>query len=96
MGYDKLFSCSLEQLHLNKNSINCLWYPEYDTVHDQLGCESVETSGRPFQNLRCLLLGKYQIFFMIATLDDFGCPNGLVSFLNQGVITLRTWLLLTR
>lgn len=66
------FSCSLEQLYLNKNGINRLWYPEYDTVRDHLGCESVESSGRPFQNLRCLLLGKYLIIFMIAALDDLG------------------------
>ncbi|KAE9452343.1 hypothetical protein C3L33_15756, partial [Rhododendron williamsianum] len=66
---------SLEQLHLNKNSINHLWYPEYDTVHDQLGCESVETSGRPFQNLRCLLLGGNNI-------EDLASVDSLNSFPN--------------
>ncbi|KAG5562458.1 hypothetical protein RHGRI_005252 [Rhododendron griersonianum] len=66
---------SLEQLHLNKNSINRLWYPEYDTVHDQLGCESVETSGRPFQNLRCLLLGGNNI-------EDLASVDSLNSFPN--------------
>ncbi|KAI8568646.1 hypothetical protein RHMOL_Rhmol02G0216600 [Rhododendron molle] len=72
---------SLEQLHLNKNSINRLWYPEYDTVHDQLGCESVETSGRPFQNLRCLLLGGNNI-------EDLASVDSLNSFPNLKDIRL--------
>ncbi|KAF5936840.1 hypothetical protein HYC85_024346 [Camellia sinensis] len=53
---------SLLQLHLNKNSLNRIWYPDYDTILDHLnGCESVENSYRPFQNLHCLLLGGNNI-----------------------------------
>ncbi|KAH7841044.1 hypothetical protein Vadar_024881 [Vaccinium darrowii] len=64
---------SLEQLHLNKNSINHLWYPEYDTVNDQLSCESAENSYRPFQNLHCLLLGGNNI-------EDLASVDSLNSF----------------
>ncbi|KAL4566042.1 hypothetical protein LXL04_030151 [Taraxacum kok-saghyz] len=38
----------LEQLHLNKNNIEHIWYP---TTND-------ENSYKPFQNLRCLFIGN--------------------------------------
>ncbi|XP_057502974.1 tubulin-folding cofactor E isoform X1 [Actinidia eriantha] len=65
---------SLEQLQLNKNKLNRIWFPDYDIVQDQpSGCESVENSNRPFQNLCCLLLGCNNI-------DDLASIDSLNSF----------------
>jgi hypothetical protein len=49
----------LEELHLNKNNLNHIFYPDHDTI-DKLvgGDESHDQSCIPFQNLRCLLLGN--------------------------------------
>ncbi|KAL6983197.1 hypothetical protein U1Q18_016589 [Sarracenia purpurea var. burkii] len=64
----------LEQLHLNKNSLNRIWYPDCDTVHDQvIGCESVQHSYLPFKNLHCLLLGGNNI-------EDLTSVDSLNSF----------------
>ncbi|KAK3035014.1 hypothetical protein RJ639_033928 [Escallonia herrerae] len=53
---------SLEQVHLNKNSLNYIRYPDYDTMHKLLnGYASAANSYRPFQNLCCLLLGGNNI-----------------------------------
>ncbi|KAF4368022.1 hypothetical protein F8388_002633 [Cannabis sativa] len=41
---------SLEQLHLNKNNLSCISYPDHDMLDEQ--------TDKPFQNLRCLLLGN--------------------------------------
>lgn len=65
---------SLEQLHLNLNKINRVWYPDYDTIHKiSSGNESVEKIHRPFQNLRCLLLGSNNI-------EDLASIDSLNSF----------------
>ncbi|KAM7511499.1 hypothetical protein LguiB_010374 [Lonicera macranthoides] len=55
---------SLEQLHLNKNTIKQIWYPED---------ESIEKSYRPFQSLRGLLLGGNKI-------GDLASVDSLNSF----------------
>uniref|UniRef100_A0A5B7B8U5 CAP-Gly domain-containing protein n=1 Tax=Davidia involucrata TaxID=16924 RepID=A0A5B7B8U5_DAVIN len=65
---------SLEQLHLNKNNLNHIWYPDHDTIHELLnGYESPEKSYQPFQNLRCLLLGSNNI-------EDLASIDSLNSF----------------
>ncbi|XP_027362897.1 tubulin-folding cofactor E isoform X4 [Abrus precatorius] len=46
----------LEQLYLNKNCLNSLFYPENAGQH-----ESEVMCYKPFQNLRCLLLGNNNI-----------------------------------
>ncbi|XP_027094567.1 tubulin-folding cofactor E-like isoform X2 [Coffea arabica] len=51
---------SLEQLLLNKNSLNQIWYPEHSTS-DGAGNESLGRNFKPFQSLRCLLLGGNNI-----------------------------------
>ncbi|KAK2969101.1 hypothetical protein RJ640_028808 [Escallonia rubra] len=53
---------SLEQVHLNKNSLNYIRYPDYDTTHKLLNSyASAAKCYRPFQNLCCLLLGGNNI-----------------------------------
>ncbi|CAK9186881.1 unnamed protein product [Ilex paraguariensis] len=65
---------SLEKLHLNKNNLHRIWYPNCDTIHELLnGCGSLEKSNRPFQNLRCLLLGSNNI-------EDLASIDSLNSF----------------
>jgi hypothetical protein len=52
-----MFCFSLEQLYLNKNCLSSLFYPDN-------GCqyyESEVTYCKPFQNLRCLLLGNIML-----------------------------------
>ncbi|OVA14550.1 CAP Gly-rich domain [Macleaya cordata] len=52
----------LEQLHLNKNNLNHIFYPEYDPKHDMVNdSEPAERFVRPFGNLHCLLLGVNNI-----------------------------------
>ncbi|KAG6737800.1 hypothetical protein POTOM_059330 [Populus tomentosa] len=65
---------SLEELHLNKNNLNRIFYPDHDTI-DKLvgGDESHDQSCIPFQNLRCLLLGGNNI-------DDLASVDSLNSF----------------
>lgn len=65
---------SLEELHLNKNNLNHIFYPDHDTI-DKLvgGDESHDQSCIPFQNLRCLLLGGNNI-------DDLASVDSLNSF----------------
>ncbi|GFY95243.1 tubulin folding cofactor E [Actinidia rufa] len=71
---------SLEQLQLNKNKLNRIWFPDYDIVQDQpSGCESVENSNRPFQNLCCLLLGCNNIDDL-ASIDSLNSFPSLVTF----------------
>ncbi|KAL4590935.1 hypothetical protein LXL04_003882 [Taraxacum kok-saghyz] len=58
----------LEQLHLNKNNIEHIWYP---TTND-------ENSYKPFQNLRCLLIGGNKIED-VASMDALNSYPGLVD-----------------
>ncbi|KAF8411905.1 hypothetical protein HHK36_004463 [Tetracentron sinense] len=65
---------SLEQLHLNKNNLNHIFYSDLDTRHDFLNCyERPEEFCRPFENLRCLLLGGNNI-------EDLASVDSLNSF----------------
>ncbi|XP_024020565.1 tubulin-folding cofactor E isoform X1 [Morus notabilis] len=50
---------SLEQLHLNKNILNRIFYPDNDMIGElSIASELHEKSDEPFQNMRCLLLGS--------------------------------------
>ncbi|GMH03959.1 hypothetical protein Nepgr_005798 [Nepenthes gracilis] len=57
---------SLERLHLNKNSLNRIFYPCNDLTNETL-------DGKPFRNLDCLLLGANSI-------EDLESVNSLNSF----------------
>ncbi|KAJ8625342.1 hypothetical protein MRB53_033872 [Persea americana] len=49
---------SLEQLHLNKNKLKWIFYPNLHPINDLLTENDVQGKGiRPFENLQCLLLG---------------------------------------
>lgn len=49
---------SLEQLHLNKNKLKHIFYPEHQPTDDSVMDNNVQWKCmRPFKNLRCLLLG---------------------------------------
>lgn len=62
-------ACSLEQLHLNKNNLNCIWYPDNDAIQKlATGCESFENNSVPFLNLCCLLLGNSETSLLCNTL----------------------------
>ncbi|WOH00524.1 hypothetical protein DCAR_0519889 [Daucus carota subsp. sativus] len=64
----------LEQLHLNKNNLNCIRYPDDDAMQKLAsGCESFEKNIVPFQNLCCLLLGGNNI-------GDLASVDSLNSF----------------
>lgn len=65
---------SLEQLHLNKNNLKNIFYPDNDISHDLLNDhESFGKCYKPFQHLRCLLLGSNSI-------DDMASVDSLNSF----------------
>ncbi|XP_063943504.1 tubulin-folding cofactor E isoform X2 [Daucus carota subsp. sativus] len=65
---------SLEQLHLNKNDLNCIRYPDNVAIQKLAsGCESFEKDIVPFQNLCCLLLGGNNI-------GDLASVDSLNSF----------------
>ncbi|KAI3767563.1 hypothetical protein L2E82_17780 [Cichorium intybus] len=73
----------LEQLHINKNSIDRIWYPNTD-----------EKSYKPFQNLRCLLIGGNKIED-VASIDalnsypslvDIRCSENPITDPNRGGI----------
>ncbi|KAL8125166.1 hypothetical protein AgCh_012732 [Apium graveolens] len=65
---------SLEQLHLNKNSLNCIRYPDNDAIQKLAsGCESFDNNVVPFPNLCCLLLGGNDI-------GDLASVDSLNSF----------------
>ena len=56
---DFLFGFSLEQLYLNKNCLNCIFYPDNGRQHESLNNYTSEvTCYEPFQKLHCLLLGN--------------------------------------
>ncbi|KAJ6297210.1 hypothetical protein OIU78_022857 [Salix suchowensis] len=65
---------SLEELHLNKNNLNHIFYPDHDTINKMVGGdESHDQSCIPFQNLRCLLLGGNDM-------EDLASVDSLNSF----------------
>ncbi|KAL6316976.1 hypothetical protein AAG906_024515 [Vitis piasezkii] len=65
---------SLEQLHLNKNHLKHIFYPDSDAIHQLLnGIDSLEKGCKPFQNLHCLLLGGNNI-------EDLASVDSLNSF----------------
>ncbi|GAU46622.1 hypothetical protein TSUD_377880 [Trifolium subterraneum] len=69
----------LEQLYLNKNCLSSLFYPDN-------GCqyyESEVTSCKPFQNLRCLLLGDNNISDL-ASVDSLNLFPNLVDIRLSG------------
>ncbi|CAN6678796.1 unnamed protein product [Malus baccata var. baccata] len=64
----------LEQLHLSNNNLNRVFYPDDGLMHELLnGYESPEKNHKPFQNLRCLLLGGNNI-------EDLASVDSLNSF----------------
>ncbi|KAF7838029.1 tubulin-folding cofactor E isoform X1 [Senna tora] len=73
---------SLEQLYLNKNCLNCIHYPDNASQH-----ELEMTCHRPFQNLRCLLLGGNNIGDL-ASIDAINLFPKLVNVrLSENLIT---------
>ncbi|CAA2985722.1 tubulin-folding cofactor E isoform X1 [Olea europaea subsp. europaea] len=67
---------SLEQLFLNKNDLNRIWYPDYGTTHkSDNGCESLDKNPMSFNTLQCLLLGGNKI-------EDLDSIDSLNSFPN--------------
>ncbi|KAL5569494.1 hypothetical protein UlMin_026069 [Ulmus minor] len=70
---------SLEQLHLNKNKLNHIFYPDDDKIHELArGCELYEKSDKPFQYLRCLLLGGNNIEDLVS-IDSLNLFPNLVD-----------------
>ncbi|KAJ4843912.1 hypothetical protein Tsubulata_034439 [Turnera subulata] len=79
---------SLEQLHLNKNQLNRIFYPDDDTVRKLVNeSESYEKRHTPFENLHCLLLGANSIEDL-ASVDSFNSFPKLVDIrLSENPIT---------
>ncbi|XP_061366915.1 tubulin-folding cofactor E isoform X2 [Gastrolobium bilobum] len=72
----------LEQLYLNKNCLNSLFYPDDGSQH-----ESEVTCYKPFQNLCCLLLGDNNICDL-ASVDSLNLFPNLVDIrLSENPIT---------
>lgn len=67
---------SLEQLHLNKNNIEQIWYPAADEL--PYSSELPDKSYNPFQNLRCLLIGGNKIED-VASIDALNSYPALVD-----------------
>ncbi|KAG8378536.1 hypothetical protein BUALT_Bualt08G0147200 [Buddleja alternifolia] len=66
----------LEQLLLNNNKLNRVWYPDCSTLHEpNNGNESLEKSTMPFKSLRSLFLGGNNI-------EDLEFVDSLNSFPN--------------
>lgn len=77
----------LEQLFLNNNCISHIWYPDHNPLSEPPNShELLGESFRPFQNLRCLLVGgnKIEDFSSIDTLNLF--PNLLDIRLSENPI----------
>ncbi|KAK7303533.1 hypothetical protein RJT34_14440 [Clitoria ternatea] len=68
----------LEQLYLNKNCLNSLFYPDNGEQY-----ESEVTCYKPFQNLRCLLLGDNNIGDL-ASVDSLNLFPNLVDIRLSG------------
>ncbi|KAM3729408.1 hypothetical protein ACB098_12G009100 [Castanea mollissima] len=63
----------LEQLHLNKNNLNRIYYPHNTRIHEFLGGNESQKERKLFTNLRCLLLGGNNI-------EDLASVDVLNSF----------------
>ncbi|XP_059297321.1 tubulin-folding cofactor E isoform X2 [Lycium ferocissimum] len=77
----------LEQLILNNNCISHIWYPDHNSSSEPPNShELLGESFRPFQNLRCLLVGdnKIEDLASIDTLNLF--PNLLDIRLSENPI----------
>ncbi|OIT04566.1 PREDICTED: tubulin-folding cofactor E [Nicotiana attenuata] len=66
VAWDEILKLSqlkrLEQLFLNNNCIGRIWYPDHNSSSEPPnGHELLGESCRPFQNLRCLLVGGNKI-----------------------------------
>ncbi|KAK4265484.1 hypothetical protein QN277_026533 [Acacia crassicarpa] len=73
---------SLEQLYLNKNCLNCIHYPDHAGKY-----ESEVTCHKPFQNLRCLLLGGNNIGDL-ASVDSLNLfPKLMDVRLSENLVT---------
>ncbi|KDO64595.1 hypothetical protein CISIN_1g014792mg [Citrus sinensis] len=82
---------SLEQLYLNKNNLNRIYYPNNDTIHELVSAhESHEESYLPFQNLCCLLLGNskklptsshvsFVVYFLIFAFSLHASGNNMIE-----------------
>ncbi|XP_004486440.1 tubulin-folding cofactor E-like isoform X1 [Cicer arietinum] len=69
----------LEQLYLNKNCLSSLFYPDNGRQY----CESEVACYKPFQNLRCLLLGDNN-FSDLASVDSLNLFPNLVDIRLSG------------
>ncbi|KAG6657042.1 tubulin-folding cofactor E isoform X1 [Carya illinoinensis] len=75
---------SLEQLHLNKNNLNRIYYLDNDRMDELLGGnESQKESYTPFENLRSLLLGGNNIMDL-ASVDSLNAFPKLVDIRLSG------------
>ncbi|CAN4127878.1 unnamed protein product [Withania somnifera] len=77
----------LEQLFLSNNCISHIWYPDHNSLSEPPNShELLGESFRPFQNLRCLLVGgnKIEDISSIDTLNLF--PNLLDIRLSENPI----------
>nr|XP_009800788.1 PREDICTED: tubulin-folding cofactor E isoform X2 [Nicotiana sylvestris]XP_016455577.1 PREDICTED: tubulin-folding cofactor E isoform X3 [Nicotiana tabacum] len=77
----------LEQLFLNNNCVGRIWYPDHNSSSEPPnGHELLGESFRPFQNLRCLLVGgnKIEDLASIDSLNFF--PNLLDIRLSENPI----------
>ncbi|KAK7852792.1 tubulin-folding cofactor e [Quercus suber] len=63
----------LEQLHLNKNNLNRIYYPPNTRIHEFLGGNESQKERKLFTSLRCLLLGGNNI-------EDLASVDALNSF----------------
>ncbi|CAA0837683.1 Tubulin-folding cofactor E [Striga hermonthica] len=79
---------SLEQLFLNNNNINRVWYPDCGELGEPYnGCESHDKSSKPFSNLRSLSLGGNNIEGLesVDSLNSF--PNLTETRLSENPVT---------
>ncbi|KAK7246107.1 hypothetical protein RIF29_40966 [Crotalaria pallida] len=72
----------LEQLYLNKNSLNSLFYPDKSSQY-----ESEVASYKPFQNLRSLLLGDNNIGDLVSVDSLSLFPNLVETRLSGNPLT---------
>ncbi|KAJ6340289.1 hypothetical protein OIU77_008115 [Salix suchowensis] len=80
---------SLEELHLNKNNLNHIFYPDHDTINKMVGGdESHDQSCIPFQNLRCLRLGGNDIEDL-ASVDSLNSFPKLIPLLSYFLCMLK-------
>jgi hypothetical protein len=60
---------SLEQLYLNKNNLNRIYYPDKNRMPEFLGGNELQKESlMPFENLCCLLLGNIFNLYVLCLL----------------------------